>query len=193
MSIINEALKKTQASLNKGITAVPRKHLLEQEVRKNIPETAPAPRVKIDAPSRPRKNWWAVILLEILVLVFIAGVLFVWQPRFFQTLNTWYSHYIPAPNSSVPAVPPAPSAVTTAPSPVTQPAVPVAVTETATPESLVLSGIMMVEDKRVALINGEVYEMGEHIDGFKITNISLDRVELSNGVRTRVLSVRRRK
>ncbi|MBU4332883.1 MAG: hypothetical protein KKD07_00400, partial [Candidatus Omnitrophica bacterium] len=52
--------------------------------------------------------------------------------------------------------------------------------------SIVLSGALMAEDKRVALINNDVYEIGESIDEKIITNISLNEVELldKNGVRT---------
>ncbi len=58
--------------------------------------------------------------------------------------------------------------------------------------NLVLSGTMMMGEKRVALINGEIYELDESIRGKKITNVTLKNVELTdeNGAKT-TLSVRR--
>jgi len=41
-----------------------------------------------------------------------------------------------------------------------------------------LSGIMMMGAERVALINNDIYQVGESIEGMKITNITLREVEL---------------
>lgn len=57
---------------------------------------------------------------------------------------------------------------------------------------LLLSGTMMMGEKRVALINGEIYELGESVRGKKITDVTLKNVELTDetGAKTS-LSVRR--
>ena len=42
---------------------------------------------------------------------------------------------------------------------------------------LILSGTSLIDGKRVALINEEIYEVGDIINGKKITSINLNRVE----------------
>ena len=52
-------------------------------------------------------------------------------------------------------------------------------------EALLLTGTMLIGKKRVALINGEGYEVGDFIDNKEIVNITLEKVELlSNGKMT---------
>ncbi len=46
---------------------------------------------------------------------------------------------------------------------------------------LILSGTMMMGDKRVALINNGIYEVGEFVEGKKVTAIALEKVELLDG------------
>ncbi|OGX05431.1 MAG: hypothetical protein A2Z88_05935 [Omnitrophica WOR_2 bacterium GWA2_47_8] len=41
-----------------------------------------------------------------------------------------------------------------------------------------LSGIVEMQGRRVALINGEIYEVGDSVQGRKIVDISLDKVEI---------------
>jgi hypothetical protein len=43
---------------------------------------------------------------------------------------------------------------------------------------LVLNGTSLIDGKKVALINDEIYEVGEVINGNKITSIDLNKVEL---------------
>jgi len=40
-----------------------------------------------------------------------------------------------------------------------------------------LSGVMMMDDHQVALINGEIYSVGESINGKEIISITIDQVE----------------
>jgi len=51
---------------------------------------------------------------------------------------------------------------------------------------LVLTGIVTMNDRRVALINNEIYEIGDFVDGRKIVTIAIDKVELQdeNGIIT---------
>lgn len=48
------------------------------------------------------------------------------------------------------------------------------------PNTIVLSGITMMGDKRVALINNEIYQLGESVQGKKIVSISIEKVELED-------------
>lgn len=57
------------------------------------------------------------------------------------------------------------------------------------PGELVLNGTSLIDGKRVALINDEIYEVGETINGNKITSINLNRVELRNNEKTITLKV----
>jgi len=54
---------------------------------------------------------------------------------------------------------------------------------------LVLNGTSLIDGKRVALINDEIYEAGEMIDGKKITSINLNRVELRDNEKITTLRV----
>ena len=57
-------------------------------------------------------------------------------------------------------------------------------------DALVLSGTMMMGDKRVALINNDIYELGDIINGKKITSISLEKVELLDNDKVVTLTVK---
>ena len=46
------------------------------------------------------------------------------------------------------------------------------------PGELVLNGTSLIDGKRVALINDEIYEIGEIINGKQITSINLNKIEL---------------
>ena len=77
-----------------------------------------------------------------------------------------------------------------------QPVAP-APTRTITPSktkfSLALNGTMMMGDRRVALINGDIYEVGEMIDGLTVVGITLKQVNLVDKKgKTLVLSVKNR-
>lgn len=50
----------------------------------------------------------------------------------------------------------------------------------ATPQKpkLKLNGTMMMDSKRVALINDKIFEVGDNLNEFKIINITLEKVEL---------------
>ena len=57
-------------------------------------------------------------------------------------------------------------------------------------KNLVLNGIMMDQSKMVALINGEIYEVGDYIGDQRINKITLNRVELRDGDNVTILEVR---
>ncbi|HQP10039.1 MAG TPA: hypothetical protein PKV41_01490 [Candidatus Omnitrophota bacterium] len=45
---------------------------------------------------------------------------------------------------------------------------------------LVLNGTSLIDGKRVALINDEIYEVGDTVDGNKIISIEMNQIELSD-------------
>lgn len=59
------------------------------------------------------------------------------------------------------------------------------------PGELELSGTMMMGDKQVALINGEIYELGEIVKGYQITSITLKNIELMKDGKLTQLDVRK--
>lgn len=200
MSIINEALKKTQTNLDNikekvAVTADDRIPVGQNPWHRpaaqpsqaftpkpsSAPVVTPGPETKhIFSQRKPAgKRWYLIIFAEILVLGLIIWTLFIIQPRLFR------SSY--QPKTSSPAVKPNP--VTTA-----QPAPVVAVSPetriTPAQSNLALKGIMMNQNKMVALINGGIYETGDYVDGKRISKIALDRVELLDGDEIMVLNVR---
>ncbi|MDP2653890.1 MAG: hypothetical protein Q8Q08_07660 [Candidatus Omnitrophota bacterium] len=57
------------------------------------------------------------------------------------------------------------------------------------PHRIVIKGIMAMGDRNVLLINDEVYEVGDSVQGKKIVKISLDRVEFLDRGRVRTFRV----
>lgn len=57
-------------------------------------------------------------------------------------------------------------------------------------ESIYVSGIVTIGNENRALINDKIYEEGDTIEGMKIMNISLDSIELLDGNKTKILEVR---
>jgi hypothetical protein len=200
MSIINEALKKTQTNLDniKERAAVPADDRISAGQRlwqrppaqpsqtftpepSSAPAVTPVPETKHALPQgKPAgKRWYLIVFAEILGLGLIVWTLFIIQPRLFR------SSY--QPKISSPTV--KPHAVITA-----QPAPAVAVSPetriTPAQSNLALKGIMMNQNKMVALINGGIYETGDYVDGKRISKITLDSVELLDGDAIMVLNVR---
>ena len=54
---------------------------------------------------------------------------------------------------------------------------------------LVLNGTSLIDGKRVALINDEIYQVGEIINGKKITSINLNKIELRDNEKIITLRV----
>ncbi len=200
MSIINEALKKTQTNFNdlkektvavaddrisagKKIWPQPVKQPADtfKPALSATPTTLPTPVLKQDS-SSPKpigKRWYIIVLVEVLILGLAAWTLFVFQPGLFRSSQQ--------PKRSVPAVKPKPAALTPQPAPGASAAPEI---KFSTPKNLVLNGIMINQNKMVALINGEIYEVGDYIGAQKVNKITLDRVELRDGDEVTILNVR---
>jgi hypothetical protein len=52
------------------------------------------------------------------------------------------------------------------------------------PGGLSLSGILWDATSPIAIINGQMFRVGEEIDGFRVLEIAHDRVSLSDGTQT---------
>ena len=59
-------------------------------------------------------------------------------------------------------------------------------------EPIALQGIMTRDDKQVALINDEIYEVGESVKGRKIIDIALDNVQILDHRKVKTLYVKKK-
>ena len=208
MSIINEALKKTQVNLNnlrgKPVTVVDDRVAAGQKAWQppaahpaqtftpapsSAPVAAPAPQLK----RTSAKRWYLIVFAEILGLGLAVWVLFIFQPQLFH--SSFQPKKFPAVRKNIP--PPAQSSPA-ATQPQSVPALSVAPPPEikfpmgASAKNLVLNGIMMDQNKMVALINDEIYEVGDYIGDHKVTEITLDRVELrDDGNNVTILEVKK--
>lgn len=192
MSIIHDALKKTQMEFERRqwrqtkssaqpLTAMP----------EFVSAASPDP-----APSVPPKKTTLYTAGLVCLFVVIAGLLFALVDLSWNRFPA-ISQHAPFPFRSY-----QPASVATASleknSPPSLPAIrqnshAVIKKPAAAQEALVLTGTMMIGKTRVALINGENYEIGDSIGNKKIVNITLEKVELlNNNGEITILHVRRK-
>jgi len=180
MSIINDALKKTQLKFKKkdkvpsktpepqpeqGTSNIYEKLYKARTDQQNSSTPGQGQRGKISEKTTPKprsaKKWLAVAVIVIICLLCSYGSFFFlsrFPPfrNFFQTI-TKHSSY-----SRTRIVRRAPKK------------------RKYKPGELVLNGTSLIDGKRVALINDEIYQIGETIDGKKIISINLNKIELSD-------------
>lgn len=201
MSIINEALKKTQNHLDKGKD---KKNTTPSPKDDSPPDCPNHPSKALGDPAdrnrRNNKKWYSNIVVPIYLLTTLSAVtvavVVYWmdQPMANKVLFT--------PSTEV--APPGPVPTATVPPPMeTAPAGQPLVAETdlvtavdqpLLGKTLKLTGIMMRGDKRVALINDDIYELGDFVEGKQIIDITLKTVVLSdNQGNTLTLDVRDKK
>lgn len=200
MSIIHEALKKAQDSMKHLPPPAPAASVMPQtELRGQVPNlkqlgTRPSnSSMAKPAPVAPMKYL-------VFALIVIAGM-FVLQraAAMFAKLHTAKIQAMTAQSVPVPApAPQVPSVAAQALFPVT----PVVTDETAAvpePESyspksygsqLVLNGVTVTNGQKLALINNDIYKIGDEVMGRTIVNINLDGVELMDGDQKIILKTR---
>ena len=163
MSIIHEALKKAQQSLQKKTSA---------------PD---GPAITAGRPSRVGNGLFFLILFVIISAALSAGYMY-WRARPVKTSVVSLTPPAAPPKNITPApVEPVKTAVPpadTAPKPVVP------------RPSLKIQGIMADPRGNVALINDRVYAEGDDIDGAKIVKISLDSIVISRDGTEETLSAR---
>jgi len=190
MSIINDALKKVQTKLDKNVVdqkiktveqtphvdpkPTPQRKEIEKSSPSQISEEKPAKRV-IPASSLPAKKEEVRITLHksfvfmvylgfIITGILIAFFMYSWNRTSSSLQNTI---------NSLKAIQ---TPVTTTQGDSSSKIPPVS---TYYPKgTLIVSGTMKMGDKIVALINEDIYELGDMIDGKKIVNISSKEIEL---------------
>lgn len=173
MSIINEALKKTQDHLNdfneKASGAMP---AFDQPAPVSGGERGP---------RRPN-----VIIFMVSAVLCLMAWFFVSSQSKLAEISSKTAKFSTA-VKNIPRATSSPRPVVAA-SPVKPPRTP----NRTSANKLVLNGIMMNQDKMTALINGEVYETGDYLEGKKINRITRDSVELGEGETLTTLSLQDR-
>lgn len=185
MSIINDALKKTQQNMNpdgsavaaqQGASGAPQesspklgdeRFAKPPAAKSGGPTTPPAGKQPAPPPKKMPKNpplknprrrvpLLGIGLAAVILLALAAGLLKFW--------NQWPFASEPRKASSSP--------------------------KHESPDGLYVSGIMTTGDKRVALINNEIYELGDIVNGMRIVEIEKDKIHLSYGdQQTKILKV----
>ena len=61
-----------------------------------------------------------------------------------------------------------------------------------TMKDFTINGIMTMNDKKVVLINNQIYEVGETVDGMKIIDIEMDKIKLLKGDQLKTLIVKKK-
>ncbi len=200
MSIIHDALKKTQANLNNNeqkkspepnMTSEPNKsehnppqdmlNIYEKLHKKPEPTVPPPTKINPGKPTKktatrqenPVMNFFAILLC---LLIISGAIWFIYQyyaqdmekkgvdlKKVFNIKPKKLNFHIVAPTKNA--------------APIS------AANNNLPPGAIILNGITTMGDKRVALINNEIYQVGETIEGKRITDISMQKVELvdSNG------------
>ncbi len=212
MSIINEALKKTQARFRERTKVATSNRLAHQMVTMEQPVIAPQPLPELTqeifpATTREKtKKWHVIVLVEIVILLITAGIIFIWQPRLFHTANPEIAN--PLSLAETKPISPAQGTTPTSDRSQAHPTVDLSVTNQVSPSialtplteskkstqptDLVLNGIMTQQGKMIALINNKIYELGDEVNGKKITKITLDRIELRDSVGLTIVDIQQK-
>ncbi len=162
MSIINDALRKTQESLGKN----------QHPDHPSSEQTASPDQHN---PSQP--VGWLVVVFLCVVLIIVGFFGSTLLNLFGQTKQTAMKANIPASNQN--ATPPKSSSGTA--------------NDSQDTPSLKLQGTMFMDGIYSALINDNIYKIGETVSGMEITNITLDQVQLNNGGTILILNVRNKR
>ena len=145
MSIINDALKKAQASLEK------------KSKKKSEDKTSPSPTVEapkiVKGSIKKKKAWYKTIVALISVFFFIIGILltillFLMKESSQTTISS---------NNIRTRLKPA-------------------IKRNYAKDELILSGLTSIGSKSAAIINDDVYQVGEEVNGYIIEAINLKEV-----------------
>ena len=196
MSIINDALKKTQQYL-KAKEAIPSSKKNKEDPFNRIDrKESPSPTILTqnsfqaqtntltsDHLSSKYPNW--ILILSLIILCFsLYGIFVMLLKNILIQRNLSAKKLLPS--VSLPQSPitvQQPETATVQQPEITQTPLTQSIDAPQPQEKdteLHLSGIMTMNDKQVALIDGEIYEEGETIQGMQVHKITLDQVEIMN-------------
>ncbi|MBF0620176.1 MAG: hypothetical protein HQL19_08420 [Candidatus Omnitrophica bacterium] len=179
MSIIHDALKKVQSKPAPVSTG--------EIPQTNDPFAPPAPDKGRDT-NRSLTILMACVITVAVIVIF--GILFK------LVMDSTERTKITARNVALPAAataqtssqPPPPAKVL--PLPLNFPPLP-AITKPPEPNTIKIEGVMDMGGKMVALINGNIYEIGQIFDGKMITNIGFDSVTIKDNGTIRTIPIKR--
>ena len=161
MSIIHDALKKTQENLNqKDPKAEDISKIYEKLKKPGVDHKSPPPSFKKDDKKKTEERSSNPFIGILILILLVAGIFFVYQYFYGGKKGKMafkqFKFEIPKQRSTPQQVKPREYGV----------------------EEIVLNGIVAANERKAALINGKIYEIGEEIKGKKVINITVDKVEL---------------
>ena len=166
MSIINDALKKTQKNLdNKNEPDVSKlydKLYHPKGQQSDSPDSTASTKPDNKPAGQTKKNRKSLLLLLVILIVFGGVLLNSYSHLLNQSSLAKYKRMF---KFKVVRIQPPP------PSPVRK----------YDKDTLVLNGTVFEASKKAALINDTIYEIGDFVGGKKITNITSKKVELTDG------------
>lgn len=175
MSIINDALKKAQKQMDEKET--PRITTEEKPSFTDVENTTsqqlsqtPPPAANLDkTPPSPHKTSKSTIPpLKIIQWALMSIII---------AISLWFiQRYYSQTNALMP------TSVATSPTKMTQPIAKIIETESiedSLRKTIHISGTMMMEDKRVAVINNTIVNIGDQIEGWTISEITLQNILLT--------------
>ena len=188
MSIIHDALKKTQRSLEEtqnefretsSNMAPSLAQLSTISVRKFIP---PNPKETKLSPSRPKGTYSAVRTGTWIFFIFILII-------FIYTYNK-YSEYLsqittPKVKNQELVSPPPTKIIEAPPLPISSPA-----SARSPKDPVIFNGTMTAGADKVAVINDQIYHIGEIVEGYTVKEIKQDQVVLEKNGESLTLDVR---
>ncbi len=180
MSIIHDALKKTQENLKdkddkltEEIKPISSSAVKQPEAKRAPSNISPLSQTYPKDPAKQKKNVPLEVsnrlkIVTLCICVLACGIIF--YSLFYQLKSYWALKpaVVKQPVVSHPQPPPVPQ-VALAPKKKTPPH-----------PTIKLNGIITMGNKRSALINDNVYEEGGEVEGKKIQKILADRVEISD-------------
>ncbi|MDO8581170.1 MAG: hypothetical protein Q7S13_06795, partial [Candidatus Omnitrophota bacterium] len=184
MSIIHEALKKVQTTMQNNGQKDPVGIEQPLPIPGITPPQAPAPAVAKSS-IRPQERISLLLFLNLFGILLVGGTLYyILRPsslplKFsFPAVEPVTHQSQSAQETQHVALPSAPPVITPS---VVSPA-PLSVSPSPFPSTIpTLNGISMLGNKTVALINNQIYEVGESAQGKEVLAIYEDRVDLRDG------------
>ncbi|MDP8211870.1 MAG: hypothetical protein P9X22_01085 [Candidatus Zapsychrus exili] len=173
MSIIHDALKKVQHNLKKKQDEYPIKNEHMASQIDGISQTTEPPEIDTNPKNEQKKTNTSKRTTMLLVLLIITIVYFSKELKLMPN-NNIFQKPIDIIQKAV----------------IINNDIPVAeqIQKDLQPE-LKLTGTMLIEEKVVALINGEIYNIGDAIENGNIINITLDKVDIDYSGKTTTLYV----
>jgi len=165
MSIIHDALKKTQDKLDKTNNrpvknASPQISESKEPLRSTPPPAQPDQKPVVKLKPEPSPALTIKIIPLTVITSIIVGAIFIYFQFFIKT---------DSPGSSTPLVRRSSISLFRSTEKIER-----------SSDAMVLNGTMTMGARKVALINNKIYEVGDFINGLEVLNITLEDVQMRN-------------